>query len=583
MNQDVQGLERRIRQLSQRLSVIEERVAGLESATSDKPIMRYGDPEDSAADALLEQPSRTTEMIPLIGRTLLVLAGAFVLRAITEAGTLNQVAGTSLGILYAVAWFILADRAAGKGRNMAAAFYGLAGAIIAFPLLAESTIKFDVLSPRSTAVILAVVAGIALVVAWRRNLVWMAWVVALGSTATLMVLAVATKALFLFIACLLLLGVVTLWFGYVKGWRSLGWTIAVIVDGAVLMLGIIMLAGDTEKVTQLLSPFAMVILQLGLVVAYFGSFAVHTLTSDEDVGVPEMLQGTAAILISLGGAHAIALRGVVSELLPGLVSLVMAAGCYSVSFVFMDRKLRKRGNFIFYTTAGLAFTLAALVALLDGGPLVYALAAVAMGISWLGGTKERATLSLHGAVYTLAAAAAAGLFAGTASALIGQSVPGTNWINSSILVVMVAAAFYCWFPVATHGRTWGGATSRIPKFLVLATFAIGMGGIAITLGATFLPRGDDGVLDPAALAPLRTLILTVAAIHLAWVCRFPRLKEAAWLVYPVLIAGGLKLLLEDIRSGKPMTLVASFALFGGALILAPRLVRRSKQTGSVDA
>jgi hypothetical protein len=95
--------------------------------------------------------------------------------------------------------------------------------------------------------------------------------------------------------------------------------------------------------------------------------------------------------------------------------------------------------------------------------------------------------------------------------------------------------------------------------------------------------GGGVVVDPAALAPLRTLVLAVAAILLAWICRFPRLKEAAWLVYPVLIAGGIKLLLEDVRAGRPMTLVISFALFGGALILAPRLVRRSKQTVSSDA
>ncbi len=577
MNQDDQGLEHRLDRLSRQLSAIEQRVAALESEAVTGDRLHRHRPAESPADGSRDEPGRTAEMIPLIGRTLLVLAGAFVLRAITETGTLNQVAGTALGILYAVAWFIMADRAAGKGRDMAAAFYGLAGAIIAFPLLAESTIKFNVLAPGSTAAILAGVTAIALAVAWRRNLMWMAWVITLGSAATLVVLAVATKALFLYIGCLLLLGVATLWFGYIKKWKSLGWTVAGLVDGAVLMLGIIMVMGETGKVTEILNPYAMLALQLGLVVAYFGSFAVRTLTSDEDVRAPEMLQGAAAILISLGGAHAIAVRGVASELLPGVVSLVMAAGCYSVSFLFMDRKLGKRGNFIFYTTSGLAFTLAAVIALLEGGPQVYALAGVALFISWLGGTRERATLSLHGAVYILAAAAGSGLFASAAKALAGPVVPGIAWFASPVIAVLAVAAVYCWFPVATHGRTWSDGISRIPKFLVLATFALGLGGIAVTVGAVVLPHGEDGVISRAALAPLRTLILGVAAILLAWVCRFPRLKEAAWLVYPVLIAGGLKLLMEDLRGGRPMTLVVSFALYGGALILAPRLVRRSKQ------
>jgi hypothetical protein len=46
------------------------------------------------------------------------------------------------------------------------------------------------------------------------------------------------------------------------------------------------------------------------------------------------------------------------------------------------------------------------------------------------------------------------------------------------------------------------------------------------------------------------------------------------LVYPILIAGGLKLLLEDIRAGRALTLFISFALYGGALILSPHLARR---------
>jgi hypothetical protein len=66
------------------------------------------------------------------------------------------------------------------------------------------------------------------------------------------------------------------------------------------------------------------------------------------------------------------------------------------------------------------------------------------------------------------------------------------------------------------------------------------------------------------------------AILLAWSCRLPRLKEAAWLVYPVLVAGGIHLLVEDLRSGRPLTLVVSFALYGSALILSPRLVRRGR-------
>jgi hypothetical protein len=47
-----------------------------------------------------------------------------------------------------------------------------------------------------------------------------------------------------------------------------------------------------------------------------------------------------------------------------------------------------------------------------------------------------------------------------------------------------------------------------------------------------------------------------------------------WLVYTMLILGGLKLLLEDLRVGRATTLIVSLAAYGAALLLAPKLVRR---------
>jgi hypothetical protein len=48
------------------------------------------------------------------------------------------------------------------------------------------------------------------------------------------------------------------------------------------------------------------------------------------------------------------------------------------------------------------------------------------------------------------------------------------------------------------------------------------------------------------------------------------------LVYPTLAVGALKLLLDDLRKGRPATLFISFVLYGIALILAPRLARRGR-------
>jgi hypothetical protein len=72
----------------------------------------------------------------------------------------------------------------------------------------------------------------------------------------------------------------------------------------------------------------------------------------------------------------------------------------------------------------------------------------------------------------------------------------------------------------------------------------------------------------------------VAAVLLAMAGRWHRTAEAAWLVYPVLIAGAVKLLMEDVPAGRPGPLVVSLAVYGGAMILSPRLVRKSARRES---
>jgi len=174
--------------------------------------------------------------LQLAGRSLVVLAGAFLVRAVTEAGAVPAGAGIALGLAYAVVWIVLADRATGAGNHASAAFHGLASAAIAFPLLFEATARFKFLSPAASAVALAGILALALFVAWRRDLSRLAWVFAIGAAATAMALAAATKTLLPFVSFLLGLGLVTLWLGYLRGWRALGWTIAVAVDGAVALV-----------------------------------------------------------------------------------------------------------------------------------------------------------------------------------------------------------------------------------------------------------------------------------------------------------------------------------------------------------
>jgi hypothetical protein len=79
--------------------------------------------------------------------------------------------------------------------------------------------------------------------------------------------------------------------------------------------------------------------------------------------------------------------------------------------------------------------------------------------------------------------------------------------------------------------------------------------------------------DNGAAAVAGTAVLAGLAILLALGARGGALPELGWLVYPLVAAGGVKLVFEDLREGRPATLVASLALYGLVLTLAPRLMK----------
>jgi len=324
-----------------------------------------------------------------------------------------------------------------------------------------------------------------------------------------------------------------------------------------------------------LQPVSLVVLQLALVVVYLGTYYIRALFRHAEVTIDEILQGAAALLVGLGGAIQVTHGAAVSAVPLGVVSLGLAALSYTASFAVIDRAMEKRHSFIFFTTTAMVFTLVGFGVMFDGATRAVAFAAVGLLAAWIGGMRHRATLSLHGAVYVTAAAISVGLFEWVAAAFSApQSAPMAS-ITPAAMFVIVVAGVCGWFEVATHGKTWG-RFSRAPKLMMILVFMLGLGAIFVTLGSTLIPASADGQISAGALATLRTAVLALAAVALALLGRWSRLPEAAWLVYPVLAAGGLKLLLEDVRAGQALTLFISFALYGGALILSPRLARRKE-------
>ena len=101
----------------------------------------------------------------LLGRTCIVLGGAFSLRALTNTGQVPMDAGVWLGLAYASLWLVLAGRATGAS----AFFHGLSALLVALPLVVEAVLGFKVMSGAVGSLVLMSFAVATLGVAWRRQ------------------------------------------------------------------------------------------------------------------------------------------------------------------------------------------------------------------------------------------------------------------------------------------------------------------------------------------------------------------------------------------------------------------------------
>ena len=111
---------------------------------------------------------------------------------------------------------------------------------------------------------------------------------------------------------------------------------------------------------------------------------------------------------------------------------------------------------------------------------------------------------------------------------------------------------------------------------MLATLAVYTGGaVLVRLLAVLLGAAP---IAPGVLASVRTVTLAALALAAAVPRRGFGLNGFRWLVYPLLLVAGLKLLVDDFPRSGPLTLFPALAAYGAALILAPRVARGREPT-----
>ena len=562
MDERLLRLEAAVSDLQQRIDALEHRVARAES-TSPRPagtgdaFVPLAVPHFGAADGAI--------VIADIGRSLVALGGAYLLRAVTDANLVSHAAGVAAGLLYGLFWLGLADRAAQRSR-LHAAFHGLVATIIGFPLLWEATVRFGVVTPSEAAAALAAMIAGLVAVSLRQRLQWLAWMAVVGAIGTSIALVGATGVLLPFAVVLVLFGVATQWIGYAFDWTLLRWPVAFAAD--LLVVGLTMrVAAKTGSE----SPFAAVTVQMLLLNGYVAGIVVRTLVRARNVNAFEVVQTIAALAVGFGGAVYLAgLTG--TGVLPlAAINVTAGAACYAVAWVFVATRQGLNRNFYFYTSLAIVLLMVSTPLLFHAGPLAIVWTLLAVAATAVSRRSGRAALAWHGVLYLGAACAAAGVWADAADALVGSAAAAWQPYGA-IAMTVTAAAIGCWAVAPPADR--GLAGFGIPRALFAAIAIWAGGGWIVGLVAPALCGTPGAGANAGAIATVRTTILASAALGLAWMAHWPRLREAVWLLYLLLAAGAAKLLVEDLPTSKPATLFVALAFYGTALIVASRLGHR---------
>jgi len=578
IQRQIEGLTRELCEVKQRLETLEARGrAASDTAPEQAPAQAAGDVSDAGATPLMT-PART---IPLIGRTLVILGGAYLLRALTssvltDSALLPPAGGAVAGLLYAAWWLVQADRSAAAGRRQSAVFLGLATALIAYPLIWETTARLEFLGASAAAAALFVLLLLGLAVARRRELWEIVWTITLFTVATSLALIVVTHEFMPLTTTLLLASVAVEILAYHDRFLGLRWPVALGADLAVLILtSAALVPGRSAETGDALALGGVVAVCTALPLLYLGSISARTLLRGRPISAFEVTQAGVALLIGFTGAVRVTIARGADPAFVGIVGLVLGAACYAAALTFIDRRLGRGRNFYSYTTLAGLLVLAGSWLMLDSVALALTWSALAVAATGLGGRFDRITLKFHGAVYVAAAATAAGLVVCAYRGLFAE--PTGIWEPPKavgIVVTLVAAACYA-ILAATRGEAVRRWFELLPQAIVGAAAVWSVAGL--TAGVLSAPITAAFGADAAAplVAASRTAVIVILAMALAGASRRWSLRELTWFVYPVLVAGGIKLIFEDFDYDQPVALFLALALYGSALIATPRLMRKN--------
>jgi hypothetical protein len=558
---DVEQLGERLRDLERRLSALERKLEKPSSAPSVLPSTTpAGSGTQTAAEDFSAEDIRSAAVV--LGKAMLGIAGAYLLRAVAESRAVPQLLVLAVAVIYAGLWMVWAARSHAASR-FAGNLYGLTAAVILSSLLWESTTRFRILPPSVTAAVLVAFFVLTLALARRRNLQVLPWVASLVTITTAWALIIATTELVPLAAALLAIALATELAVGLGQWLSSRAVPAIAMDlAAWLLIARISSEGLAARYPRV-GSLTVAALCFALFAIYGSNIAVRSFRLRRRMTVFEIVQVMVALLLAAWGTL-LAGHGVAKPWI-GMVFLLLAATCYWGVLSRFAGEPHARNRLI------CAIWAAALV--LVGSFLLWpanlrvvflCLAALAAVVAYA--RTGRLSLGLHAEVY-LAAAAAVSSLPNYVRNAFGGVVPGApDW---SVCVV-AGSALACYGAGSWRREDHG---KRRLLWLVPALL-VGSAGAALAVAAMVWLAPTRGELSASRLSVVRTMVTCLLALCFGfgrW--RWKRV-ELAWVAYCAVALGAVKLLFEDLRFGNASSLMISLLCYGLVLILLPRLVRQ---------
>ncbi len=560
--------------LTARLENLESRVSVLEhpSETAASVPAAAGKPTASrSTNSRSPKTNSTGEALPfaqdggmfaVLGKAMLGIAGAYVLRAVAESGSFPKLAVVVLALAYAGTWLVWAARVSVEAV-FASTVYASTAALILAPMLWELTLRFEVLPTSVTAGVLGAFVVTAYALAWKRSLRSVVWVINVAAVLTTVALLVATHDLVPFVSTLLLMALVSETMAGCDRWLRLRPLVAAAADLATwILLYLYSRPEGTPSDYKNVATSALLALGCILFLIYGASIVFRTTRLRRKVSVFEIGQTVIAFL--LAAFSILRFGGSAGAPVLGALCLLFSAACYALAYAYFDRFHEERNYHVYATWSGALF-LAGTSLCLPLTSLAVCLSVAAILSIFMGVRASRLTPEFHGLVYLAAAAYTSGLLDYAGRALVGTfpAVPG--W-----LVWMVAASGVLCYGIGGRFRTerWN------QRLLQLLSAVLAVAAVVTFLVSSLVWLAAVGMTPGASeVAVIRTLITCAVALALAFSGSRWQRSELVWIAYGTLALVTAKLLFEDLQHGHPGSTAASIFLYAVALILVPRMAR----------